>query len=72
MRPGISDMASLKYSDEASLLGNSRNPGEEYISRVLPDKIGLAKEYIRNSSLVFDLRLIFKTLLKLFERRPSL
>jgi len=72
VRPGISDMASVKYSDEASLLGNARNPGEEYISRVLPDKIRLAKEYIKNSSLVFDLRLIFKTLLKLFERRPSL
>ncbi len=72
VRPGISDMASVKYSDEASLLGNARNPGEEYISHVLPDKIRLAKEYIKNSSLVFDLRLIFKTLLKLFERRPSL
>jgi len=72
VRPGISDMASLKYSDEASLLGNSRNPREEYISRVLPDKIRLAREYIKHSSLVFDLRLIFKTLLKLFERRPSL
>lgn len=72
VRPGISDMASLKYSDEGSLLGNSRNPREEYISRVLPDKIRLAREYIKHSSLVFDLRLIFKTLLKLFERRPSL
>ena len=72
VRPGISDMASLKYSDEASLLGNSRNPREEYISRVLPDKVRLAREYIKHSSLVFDLRLIFKTLLKLFERRPSL
>ena len=72
VRPGISDMASLKYSDEASLLGKARNPGEEYISRVLPDKIRLAREYIKHSSLLFDLRLIFKTLLKLFERRPSL
>ena len=52
-----------------------RIPGkgtEEYISRVLPDKIRLAREYIKHSSLVFDLRLIFRTLLKLFERRPSL
>jgi len=72
VRPGISDMASLKYSDEGSLLGNSRNPREEYISRVLPDKIRLAREYIKHSSLVFDLRLIFRTLLKLFERSPSL
>ena len=72
VRPGISDMASLKYSDEASMLGNWQNPGEEYVSRVLPDKIRLAKEYIRNSSFIFDLRLILKTLLKLFECRLSL
>ena len=72
VRPGISDMASLKYSDEASMLGNSQNPGEEYVSRVLPDKIRLAKAYIRNSSFIFDLRLILNSLLKLFECRLSL
>ena len=62
MRPGITDLASLKYSDEAAILGKAKNPGEEYVRRVLPDKIRLGKEYIRCSSFIFDLTLVFKTL----------
>lgn len=65
IRPGITDLASLKYRDEAALLGNSDNPEEEYITRVLPDKISLGKQYLEHSSVVFDLKLISKTLLKL-------
>jgi lipopolysaccharide/colanic/teichoic acid biosynthesis glycosyltransferase len=66
VRPGLTDLASLKYSDEASILGQSGNPEDEYVRRLLPDKIQLAKEYIRRSSFLFDLRLIFATIIKLF------
>jgi lipopolysaccharide/colanic/teichoic acid biosynthesis glycosyltransferase len=65
VRPGITDLASIKYRDEAALLGESENPEAEYVTRVLPDKINLGKEYIRRSSFFFDLTLIFKTFLKL-------
>ena len=68
IRPGITDLASIKYRDEAALLGQSENPEEEYVTRVLPDKINLGKEYIRRSSVFFDLTLIFKTFLRLFDR----
>jgi lipopolysaccharide/colanic/teichoic acid biosynthesis glycosyltransferase len=68
IRPGITDLASIKYRDEAALLGGSENPEAEYIRRVLPDKINLGKEYIRRSSFFFDLTLIFKTFLRLFDR----
>ena len=67
MRPGITDLASIKYRDEAKLLGQSQDPEEEYVTRVLPDKIRLGKEYIRCSSLAFDLRLIFRTFLKIIQ-----
>jgi len=69
MRPGITDLASLKYSDEAAILGKAKNPGEEYVRRVLPDKIRLGKEYIRCSSFIFDFTLVFKTLFRLFKDR---
>ena len=65
VRPGITDLASLKYRDEAEILGRSVDPRKEYIARVLPDKISLGKQYVRSSSLVFELRLIFKTLFTL-------
>jgi lipopolysaccharide/colanic/teichoic acid biosynthesis glycosyltransferase len=65
VRPGITDLASLKYRDEAEVLRHAENPEEEYVRHVLPDKIRLAKEYRRRSSLFFDMTLIFKTLLTL-------
>ena len=68
IRPGITDLASIKYRDEATLLGRCENPEEEYVTRVLPDKINLGKEYVRQSSVFFDLTLIFKTFLRLFDR----
>lgn len=64
VRPGLTDLASLKYRDEAALLGQSADPEQEYLHRVLPDKIRLGKEYIRCSSLAFDMTLIVKTVRK--------
>jgi lipopolysaccharide/colanic/teichoic acid biosynthesis glycosyltransferase len=72
VRPGITDLASLRYRYEAELLAAATDPEEEYVSRVLPEKIRLAKEYTRRSSLLFDVTLIWKTLVRLFHRRPRL
>jgi lipopolysaccharide/colanic/teichoic acid biosynthesis glycosyltransferase len=71
VRPGITDLASLKYRDEASLLGNAENPEEEYLTHVLPDKIKLAKDYVQRSSLLFDVGLILKTMFKVFDYKAS-
>jgi len=64
--PGITDLASVQYRDEAEALGRYENPESAYVGHVLPEKINLAKEYIRRSSLLFDITLILKTFLKLF------
>jgi lipopolysaccharide/colanic/teichoic acid biosynthesis glycosyltransferase len=61
--PGITDLASLQFRYEAELLGRSKDPEEEYVKRVLPEKIRLAKEYISRSSFRFDVTLILKTVL---------
>jgi lipopolysaccharide/colanic/teichoic acid biosynthesis glycosyltransferase len=66
VRPGITDLASLKYHDEAKFMGQFPNPEEEYLRSILPDKIRLAREYIDRSSIVFDLSLILRTAPKLF------
>ena len=71
VRPGITDLASLKYSDEAAVLGGTKNPEDEYIHRLLPEKIAMAKEYLRRSSFLFDLKLIFETVGKLVRSRLS-
>jgi len=62
VRPGITDPASLKFRDEAAILGRSVDPEQEYVLRVLPEKIRLAKDYLAHASLTFDLTLIVKTM----------
>ena len=62
VRPGMTDPASLKYRDESAILASSENPEQEYIQRILPDKLRLGEEYVRQSSLMLDLVLIFKTI----------
>ncbi|MGO9114286.1 MAG: sugar transferase [Thermoguttaceae bacterium] len=62
VRPGITDPASIKYRNESELLGRVEDPENEYIARVLPEKIRLAKEYAQNSSLWLDLMIILKTI----------
>src|SRR5581483_310512 len=65
IRPGITDLASLKYHNEAEILAGFENPSNAYTQLVLPDKIRLAREYVTRSSFLFDVQLIFRTLLKL-------
>ena len=65
-RPGITDLASLKYRHESEVLGRAANPEEEYIKNILPEKIRLNKEYLESSSLLYDLGLIARTFGALF------
>jgi len=71
VRPGITDIASVKYRDESAILAKADNPEQAYLSQILPDKLRLAEEYVRRASWAFDLTLIFQTLMKLLPRRPA-
>jgi lipopolysaccharide/colanic/teichoic acid biosynthesis glycosyltransferase len=62
VRPGITDLASLKYRGESALLARSLKPEEEYVTRILPDKLRLAQQYVRELSLGRDVVLIARTL----------
>ena len=65
VRPGLTDPASVKYSDEAAQLAASSDPEREYVERILPDKIALARDYISRSSFTGDLAIVFGTLRKI-------
>ena len=65
VRPGITDLASIRYRDEAAILGRSADPEVEYVEHVLPEKIRLAKEYVQRQSLRLDLAIIFGTIVHL-------
>jgi len=64
VRPGITDPASLRYSDEEGLLSLSEKWEEDYIGRILPEKIRLSSAYVDNRGFVADIKLIFKTILR--------
>jgi lipopolysaccharide/colanic/teichoic acid biosynthesis glycosyltransferase len=61
VRPGITDLASIKYRDEAALLGEAADPDDEYVRVVLPKKIRLAKQYVAQQSFWLDLTILFGT-----------
>ena len=64
IRPGITDMASLRYKDENDILGKVDNPEEYYINVIMKDKLSLNLEYIEKSNVFFDIYLIVKTIIK--------
>jgi lipopolysaccharide/colanic/teichoic acid biosynthesis glycosyltransferase len=62
VRPGITDLASMKYRHEAELLGCATDADKEYVGRILPDKIRLAREYVHRATFWFDVALVLRTL----------
>jgi lipopolysaccharide/colanic/teichoic acid biosynthesis glycosyltransferase len=59
IRPGITDLATLIYRDEESLLEASGDADRFYREGVLPAKLWLNLAYMRTRSLSKDLRLIW-------------
>lgn len=62
VRPGMTDAASIKYHNESELLGQAEDPEDYYIHVVMPDKLAINLDYVRNHSLWGDIKLILKTI----------
>lgn len=65
VRPGITDPASLQFSNESALLAAAADPEHEYIHVILPAKLRIACDYVARANLRTDLGLILATLRKL-------
>lgn len=65
VRPGITDYASIEYSDENTILGMADDPDKVYIEQIMPDKIKLNMRYIENNTLKEYFKIIFLTLKKI-------
>jgi lipopolysaccharide/colanic/teichoic acid biosynthesis glycosyltransferase len=65
VKPGITDLASIKYSNENEILEKFDDPEKGYIEQVMPDKLKLNLEYIQKQSFWFDIKIIFATLFKI-------
>ncbi|MDR1346474.1 MAG: sugar transferase [Bacteroidales bacterium] len=62
IRPGLTDYASLAYINENEILAAAADPEQAYIQKVMPEKLRLNLQYIKNQSFMEDMKLIFKTL----------
>ena len=62
VRPGITDNASIEYRNENTLLSKSEDPERTYIEEIMPKKIELNFVYLNNISVLYDIRLILKTI----------
>lgn len=65
VRPGITDFASIEYSNENELLSKVNDPEHFYINEVLPAKIKLNLIFIENPTFGNYMRIIFRTVGKI-------
>jgi perosamine synthetase len=83
LRPGLTGLASLIFSDEERILGEAPHPEEYYFRSVLPQKMALELAYVRRQGFWTNLLLLAATpltivlpgatrkyLLRLFRHRP--
>ncbi|MDU7215301.1 sugar transferase [Clostridium sp.] len=64
VKPGITDLASIRYRDENDILGKVDNPDRYYIDVIMQDKLNLNLEYIDKGNVFFDIFIIIKTIVK--------
>ena len=68
VKPGITELASLKYYNESEILGASDDPEREYIEKIMPDKIMLNLQYIKKMGFFYNIGIILRTI---FHRRKK-
>lgn len=60
-RPGLTDPASLAFTDEAALLAAAPQPDVAYHCEVLPAKLRLSAAYLEHRTAVSDLGVLLRT-----------
>lgn len=66
VKPGMTDWASIEFSNEGEILKGSEDPDRDYLEKIAPRKRQLGLEYVRNHSLWTDLKIIFLTIKRIF------
>ncbi|MBN8697192.1 MAG: sugar transferase [Bacteroidetes bacterium] len=65
VKPGITDYASIEYSNENELLGKASDPEKVYIEEIMPAKLKLNLKYIAEQGVFTDLKIIWMTFVKI-------
>ncbi len=66
-RPGITDVASIKFRNENEILKHQENPEQYYLDSVMPEKLDLNLKYLAGRSFFGDIKIIFNTFFKVLK-----
>jgi len=72
VKPGITDISSIVFSDEGDILKDQADPDIAYNQLIRPGKSVLGLFYIEHRSLLIDLRLIWLTVMAILSRERAL
>jgi len=72
VRPGITDIASIVFSDEGEILKDQADPDLAYNQLIRPYKSRLGILYVENASLALDIRLVILTAIAIINRDSAL
>jgi lipopolysaccharide/colanic/teichoic acid biosynthesis glycosyltransferase len=68
VKPGITDIASIKMIDESKILEKYTDSKRAYIDIILPIKQKHYIDYVDNQCFLLDIKIIFLTLIKIITR----
>jgi lipopolysaccharide/colanic/teichoic acid biosynthesis glycosyltransferase len=68
VKPGITGLTQVRFRHEETLLSHCTNLEEEYIQKIMPQKLALDLEYVGSQSLFLDLQLIVQTFVSVFAK----
>lgn len=72
VKPGITDISSIVFSDEGHILEDSDDPDLDYNQLIRPGKGYLGLFYIEKKTILMDLKLLFITLITIFNKELAL
>ena len=72
VRPGITDLASIVFSDEGEILEGSINPDLDYNQLIRPWKSRLGIFYVNNKSIWIDIQLMLLTAIAIISKSKSI
>ena len=68
VRAGITDYASIEFSNENDILANEADPEKAYIEKIMPRKIELNKKYLSEISVMTDIKIILLNIKKILKQ----
>ncbi len=72
VRPGITDISSIVFSDEGEILKDSTDPDGDYNILIRPWKSKLGIIYVNNCNITLDIKLIIITIVAIFNKKQAL